>query len=29
MPLDFLIDQKDFAENNTFNGINPTLPIYI
>jgi phospholipase D1/2 len=29
MPLDFLIDQNDFVNNSSFNGYNPTLPIYI
>ncbi|KAL6298141.1 phospholipase D/nuclease [Sparassis latifolia] len=28
-PLDFLIDQKDFAEGPEWVGLNPTLPIYI
>ncbi|EIN06494.1 phospholipase D/nuclease [Punctularia strigosozonata HHB-11173 SS5] len=29
MPLDFLIDQKDFTENATWSTFNPTLPVYI
>jgi phospholipase D1/2 len=29
MPLDFLIDQKDFTENTTFSTYNPTLAVYI
>ncbi|KAI0933193.1 hypothetical protein AcV7_004734 [Taiwanofungus camphoratus] len=28
-PMDFLIDQKDFAEGPDWVGLNPTLPIYI
>ncbi|KAL1743202.1 hypothetical protein HDZ31DRAFT_83591 [Schizophyllum fasciatum] len=28
-PIDFLIDEKDFAEGPAWAGLNPTLPIYI
>ncbi|KIY71099.1 phospholipase D/nuclease [Cylindrobasidium torrendii FP15055 ss-10] len=28
-PVDFLIDQKDFAEGPEWKGLNPTLPIYV
>ncbi|EIM84706.1 phospholipase D/nuclease [Stereum hirsutum FP-91666 SS1] len=28
-PIDFLIDEKDFAEGPEWHGLNPTLPIYI
>jgi hypothetical protein len=29
MPLQFLMDQKDFIENRALTAYNPTLPIYL